>query len=100
MKRKILNLAAITLALCLSAFTLWKPSNQASYYWFPLSTAGFAQTVNTLVYQHNDPQQCGNFPLETYCQAAYTSYSGTTAPYSAAGMVVFIDYHYPWWLPH
>ncbi|HEY4061155.1 MAG TPA: hypothetical protein VGM30_04605 [Puia sp.] len=95
MKRKILGLAAVTLALCLSAFTLLKPmpSGVASYYWFPLNSAsGFPQTVPSLVYQTFDPAFCGNYLLQPYCSAAFTSYSGTSAPYAAAGMEVIIDH--------
>jgi hypothetical protein len=100
MKSKILGLFAVTLGLCLSAFTSLKPSSSAvaSYYWFPLNaSSGFPESVPSLVYQTNDPQDCGNYRLEPYCTGAFTSYSGTTAPYFADGMEVMIDHEIPDW---
>ena len=97
MRRKILGFTAIIMALCLAAFTL-RPDHTAiaSYYWFPLDNAsGFPQSVPNLVYQTTDPQECGNYRIEPYCSGAFTSYSGTTAPYFADGMEVMIDHETP-----
>lgn len=91
-KRKFLAWTAVTAALCLTAFTLHTPSATASYYWFPLDpSSGFPQSTSHLVYQAADPGDCGNFPLNPYCNAAYTSYTGS-GPYFASGVVVIVDY--------
>jgi hypothetical protein len=94
MKRKIWGLSAVVLALSLSAFTAFRPEkNTGGYYWFPLdSYSGMPRSVNTLIYQPSDPYYCANWAPGGYCVGAFTSYSGTSAPYSAAGLEELIHY--------
>ncbi|HWK03181.1 MAG TPA: hypothetical protein VNS58_06100 [Puia sp.] len=94
MKSKIWGLAAVVLALTLSAFTATRPEKKASgYFWFPLNPySGTPQTVTTLVYQPYDPYFCTNWAPGGYCSGAFTSYSGTSAPYSAAGAEVLVHF--------
>lgn len=94
MKRKIWGLTAIVLALSLSAFTAARPEKKVGgYYWFPLNSfSGAPQTVNTLVYLPADPYSCTNWAPGAYCSGAFTSYSGTRAPYSAAGYEMLVHF--------
>jgi hypothetical protein len=94
MKRKIWGLAAVVLALSLSAFTSFGPEKKATgYYWFPLDRAsGVPQTVNTLVFLPTDPYYCTSWAPGPYCSGGFTGYSGTHAPYSASGFEVYVDF--------
>ena len=97
MKRKIWGLAAIVLALSLSAYTNKPVEKKAgAFYWFPLDPGtGDPQPVNMLYYQSFDPAGCVFLGLGDWCTAAFTSYSGT-GPYYAAGMEAIIHVHlYP-----
>ncbi|HVV04104.1 MAG TPA: hypothetical protein VHC96_07765 [Puia sp.] len=93
MKRRILGLLVVALAMSLSAYTN-RPNKEATgYYWFPLdSYSGDPQMVNTLVYSPSDPYQCTNWAPGGYCAGAFTSYSGTKPPYSAAGVEMMVHY--------
>jgi len=93
MKRKILGLLVVALAVSLSAYTNLPNKKRAGYYWFPLdSYSGYPQAVNTLVYSTSDPYQCTNWAPGGYCAGAFTTYTGTKAPYSAAGVEIMVDY--------
>ncbi|HEX9513936.1 MAG TPA: hypothetical protein VF939_25770 [Puia sp.] len=94
MKKKIFYVMVVALAITLSSFSLSKKSAYGNYYWFPLELgSGHPLTVNHLVYQSFDPYQCLNWGMGGYCSGAFLSYSGTCAPYSAAGMEVLVDFH-------
>jgi hypothetical protein len=97
MKRKILGLMAIVLALSLSAFNAGpKYKNFYAYWWFPLDPAsGEPHTVSTLVYQSFDPYDCTNWYWGAYCEGAFTSYGGSYGNYYAAGDEVLLDFHMP-----
>jgi len=93
MKRKIWGLAAIVLALSLSAYTN-KPADKkmASYYWFRLdASSGTPEPSSVLIFQSFDPNLCAFFAFGPYCEGAFTSYTGT-GPYYAAGMEVLIHF--------
>jgi hypothetical protein len=94
MKRKIIGLTAIVLALSLSAFnTRPAEKNSPSYWWFPLDgTSGQAQCISELIYQPGDPQNCLNWAWGGYCEGAFNSYSGSYGNYCASGFEVAIDY--------
>jgi len=93
MKRNILGLTAVVLALALSAFVSHSPKNGNGYYWFPLDPAsGTPNMVNTLVYLPSDPYACTNWAPGGYCSGAFTSYSGTHAPYAAAGSELLVHF--------
>jgi len=94
MKRKILGLAVVVLAISLSAFEGRPESKKfAQYYWFPLDNGtGQPQTVSHLVYQTFDPYLCFNWGWGDYCAGAFTSYTGTPGNYRADGIEVSIDY--------
>lgn len=94
MKRKILGLAAIILALSLSAFNAGPVYKKLpSYFWFPLlSWDGEPCVVQTLVYQPNDPYNCASWAWGDYCSGAWTSYSGTYGSYFPAGDEVMQDF--------
>lgn len=92
MKKKIFYVAVVATAITLSSFSLAKKPASGNLFWFPLDPAtGRPNPVSHLVYQSYDPQYCLNWGMGTYCSGAFTSYSGT-APYTAAGMEVTIDY--------
>jgi len=95
MKRKILGLTAVVLALSLSSFVERpKSSKFGQYYWFPLDNGtGWPLVVSHLVYQSYDPYLCTNWAWGDYCAAAYTSYTGSSGSYSAAGFLIVVDYH-------
>jgi hypothetical protein len=94
MKKKIFYAMVIAMAFTLSSFSLAKKSATGNFYWFPLDPAtGHPYTVTHLVYQPFDPALCNNWGPGGYCSGAYTSYSGTSAPYSAAGMEALIDFY-------
>ena len=95
MKRKILGLTAVVLALSLSSFVARpKSSKGGQYYWFPLyNGTNWPMIVQHLVYQSGDPYFCAPWAWGDYCSAAYTSY--TVYPgggYQAAGFLIVIDY--------
>jgi hypothetical protein len=98
MKRKFFGLAAVVLALSLSAFTLPKRHNAkfGNYYWFPLDSGGVPLPASVLYYQSWDPSGCTFLGEGGYCEGAFTSYAlnpaGGQVPYSAAGFWVTIDY--------
>jgi hypothetical protein len=94
MKRKIIGLAAIVLALSLSAFNA-RPAEKkfASYWWFPLNPVGQPQCVTQLIYQPGDPQNCTNWAWGGYCEGAFDSYSGSYGNYCASGFEVGVDYN-------
>ncbi len=93
MKRKIPGLLAVVLALSLSAFTNLHEKKATGYYWFPLNPySGAPQSVNTLVYLPYDPYLCTNWAPGGYCSGAFTSYSGTQAPYTAAGTEILVHF--------
>jgi hypothetical protein len=93
MKRKILGLMVVALAVSLSAYTNF-PKKGNGYYWFPLNGfTGAPQTVATLTYSPNDPAFCTNWAPGTYCSGAFSSYSGGPGAYSAAGVEVMVDYN-------
>lgn len=93
MKRKIIGLAAIVLALSLSAFNA-RPSEKKSpsYWWFPLNGVGQAQCISHLVYQPGDPCNCTNWAWGPYCEGAFDSYSGSYGNYCADGYEVAVDF--------
>ena len=94
MKKKVFYVMGIALALTLSSFTLTKKTAVGNYYWFPLeSYSGSPKPVSHLVYQPFDPALCLNWGLGTYCSGAFTSYTGTAAPYNASGMEVMVDFY-------
>jgi len=92
MKRKIWGLIAVALALSLSAFTSFRPERKTgSYYWFALdSFSGMPLTTSTLIYQPADPYNCANWGPYGYCVGAFTSYTGSSGAYEAAGVEVMI----------
>jgi len=93
MKRNILGLTAVVLALTLSAFVSHSPKQGNGYYWFPLDPAsGTPKMVTTLVYLPADPYACSNWAPGGYCSGAFTSYSGTHAPYAAAGSELLVHF--------
>lgn len=96
MKKKIFYVGVIAVAMSLSAFSVVKKVAFAQYYWFPLDGTGVPLTVNnpTVIYMSGDPYNCLNWGLGDYCSGAFTSYSGTSAPYRAAGVEVMVDFHY------
>jgi hypothetical protein len=96
MKKRIFYVGVIAVAMSLSAFSVVKKASVAQYYWFPLMTTGVPYTINNpmVVYMSGDPANCLNWGLGDYCSGAFTSYSGSSAPYSAAGMEVMVDFHY------
>jgi len=94
MKRKVLGLLVVALAVSLSAYTSRPKKESNGYYWFPLNGfSGAPQTVTTLVYSPNDPYYCTNWAPGTYCSGAFSSYSGGPGAYSAAGVEVIVDYN-------
>ena len=94
MKKKIFYVMGIALALTMSSFTLTKKTAVGNYYWFPLEHgSGTPQPVSHLVYQPFDPQLCLNWGLGDSCSGAFTSYTGTAAPYNASGMEVMVDFY-------
>ena len=94
MKRKILSLTAIVLAISLSAFTVRSTGAKLpQYYWFPLDGWGSPVSVPKLVYQSFDPYLCTNWALGDYCAGAFTSYYGSSGAYFAQGVEVVIHYH-------
>lgn len=96
MKKKVIGLTAITLALCLSAFTLQKKEAVAQYYWFPLDpSTGWPMSTMHLVFQSSDPAFCGNFGLEPYCNGAFTGYTTSGPYYYSAGFEVIVDHQFP-----
>ncbi|HUB59486.1 MAG TPA: hypothetical protein VL978_02225 [Puia sp.] len=95
MKRKLIGLAAVTLAIWLSSFSLRHDSKLAQYYWFPLEPGtGFAESSQFLIYQSGCPTYCGNFSFMPYCEGGYTGYTGT-GPYYAYGIEVWVEHDYP-----
>jgi len=92
MKSKVPGLMAIVLAVSLSAFTSHQEKKMTGYYWFPLDAVGAPQQVNTLMYSSADPYLCTVWAPGGYCSAAFTSYSGTQAPYSAAGVKAVVHF--------
>ena len=93
MKRTLLpGLMTVVIALSLSAFANLPQKRITGYYWFPLDATGQPQAVTTLVYLPYDPYQCSTWAPGGYCAAAYTSYSGTHAPYYASGSQMQVDY--------
>ena len=95
MKRKILGLMAIVLALSLSAFNA-RPVYQkfVSYWWFPQDAAtGEVHSVPTLIYQSFDPYECNNWGDYGYCAGAWNSYTGNYGEYWPWGTQVLQDYH-------
>ena len=97
MKRKIWGLTAIVLALSLSAFTTIhkreSEKKRGQFYWFPLNSAGQGLYTNILIYQSSDPTWCGQFAVD-YCEAAYTSYTGSAPTYMPAGTEAVIDFYF------
>ena len=94
MKRKILGLLAIVLALSLSAFNA-KPAEKkfANYFWFALDVAsGEAHSAPTLIYQSFDPQLCASWYWGGYCEGAYTSFTGNYGEYWPWGTMVQVDF--------
>ncbi|HEY4064980.1 MAG TPA: hypothetical protein VGM30_23915 [Puia sp.] len=97
MKRKILGIAAIVLAVSLSAFNA-APNGKSyfAYWWFPLNIGtGTPGTVTNLVYQSFDPYSCYNWAWGGYCSGGFNSYGGTFGSYYAAGDEILLDYHLP-----
>jgi hypothetical protein len=94
MKRKILGLTAIVLALSLSAFNAGPVYKKLpSYWWFPLDVAsGEPHSVPDLIYQSFDPQDCTNWYWGGYCEGAYNSYTGNPGEYWPWGTNVEIDF--------
>lgn len=95
MKRKLIGLAAITLAIWLSSFNLRQDSHLAQYYWFNLDPdTGFALANNVLIYQSGCPTHCMFSGITPYCMGGYTGYYGA-GPYYATGIEVFVTHDYP-----
>jgi hypothetical protein len=94
MKRKVLGLLVVALAVSLSAYTSRPENGKASYYWFPLSATGSPQPVNTLVFQQSDPYNCANWAPGSYCAGGYTSYTFVGSSYYAAGTEVLVHYSF------
>jgi hypothetical protein len=95
MKAKIWALAAIVLALSLSAFTARQETHQAkgNLYWFPLDpSSGRPLAVQTLVYQSYDPYECSSWGAYDYCAGGYTSYTTNGSLYVAQGFEVLLHY--------
>lgn len=98
MKRKIVSLAVLVLAVSLSAFTAVHKKEKdlrfAQYYWFPLDGCALCtQSVQNLVYQSGDPALCLNIAPILFCSSAWTSFTGYQGDYQAAGMETIIDYN-------
>src|ERR1700753_602260 len=97
MKRKIWGLTAIVLALSLSAFTTIhkreSEKKRGQFYWFPLDSSGNPLYTNTLIYQSWDPAYCGHFAVN-YCEAAFSSYTGSAPTYMPAGNEAIIDFYF------
>ena len=93
MKRKIPGLLAIVLAVSLSAFTSFHKKEMSGYYWFPLDGSGAPKQVNVLVFSPVDPYLCTVWAPGSYCSGGFTSYSGTQAPYSAAGVEAVVHFN-------
>jgi hypothetical protein len=95
MKRKLIGLAAVTVAIWLSAFNLRQDSHLAQYYWFNLDPpTGNAIPSQFLLYQSGCPSHCGNFSFMPYCMGGYTGYTGT-GPYYPTGIEVWVEHDYP-----
>src|SRR5882757_6531627 len=98
MKRKIIGLAVVVLALSFSAFTnhveTEKNKKFGSYYWFPLDpVSGVPQTSPTLTYG-GDPTSCSFIGMGYYCTGAYSSYTHDAYGYHASGYLV-TQHFYP-----
>lgn len=93
MKSKIPGFLAVVLALSLSAFTSFHTKPSAGYYWFPLNSySGAPQPVSTLTYLTYDPYYCTNWAPGGYCSGAFTSYSGASGSYTAAGTEMLVHF--------
>ena len=95
MKSKIWALAAIVLALSLSAFTARQEANHSNgnLYWFPLDpSSGRPQAVQTLVYQSYDPYACSSWGQYDYCAGGFTGYSTNGSFYTSQGFEVLLHY--------
>ena len=97
MKRKIIGLVVVVLAISFSAFTTRveteKNSKFGTYYWFPTDPVGNPQTTAGLYYQSNDPySSCSILGLGYYCAAAYTGYTQDVYGYHASGYLVTQHY--------
>ncbi|HEV3412837.1 MAG TPA: hypothetical protein VG101_10175 [Puia sp.] len=94
-KRRLIGLAAVTVAIWLSSFNLRQNNHLAQYYWFNLDPGtGFAEPMNILLYQSGCPTYCGNFSFMPFCMGGYTGYTGT-GPYYATGIEVWVEHDYP-----
>ena len=93
MKRKILGLAIVALAITCSAFEARPAAKQGtSLFWFLTDPAqGVPYASTTLIYQFSDPWNCTATGLGGYCAGGFTSYTGT-GPYFADGWEARIDY--------
>jgi len=98
MKRKIIGLVVVVLAISFSAFTTRveteKNKKFGTYYWFPTDPVGNPQTTAGLYYQSNDPYVCSFTGMGYYCAAAYTSYTQDVYGYHASGYLV-LQHFYP-----
>jgi hypothetical protein len=98
MRRKIIGLAVVALAISFSAFTTHvgteKNKKFGTYYWFLLDPGGNPQTMPHLIYQGSDPYNCSFIGMGYYCVAGYTSYTQDVYGYHAAGFVV-VQHYYP-----
>lgn len=97
MKRKIIGLGVVVLAIAFSAFTNHaesvKVKKMGSAYWFRLDPAtGLPQTSATLIYG-GDPSNCQTFGLGYYCTGAYSSYTHDIYGYHAAGTQIDIHFY-------
>ena len=97
MKRKIIGLGVVVLAIAFSAFTNHaesvKSKKMGNYYWFSLDpVSGYPQTSSQLIYGA-DPSNCIFIGLGNYCSAGYSGYTHDIYGYHAAGYQITIHYY-------
>jgi len=96
MKRKIIGLGVVVLAIAFSAFTHHaeseKSNKMGNYYWFRLDPVTGAPLTSSQLIYGADPSNCTFLGMGTYCSGAWTSYTHDIYGYHAAGY--WVDVHY------